>query len=106
MTTAQASEPNSIPGARLLLEQMVRLNDNLLVSVDQLRQKSRAYLSVGALAVTASAALLAISDVHAGLAAGAAVALLLFAFSAVFAVRAELSASLAAAQTSKRSESW
>ena len=88
---------SSIPGARLLLEQMVRLNDNLLVSVDQLRQKSRAYLSVGALAVTASAALLAISDVHAGLAAGAAVALLLFAFSAVFAVRAELSASLAAA---------
>lgn len=97
MTNEAEVEPNSIPGARLLLDQMVRLNDNLLVSVDQLRQKSRAYLSVGALAVTAAAALLAISDVHPGLAWGAGIALLLFACSAACAVRAELAASLAAA---------
>lgn len=89
-------EPVAIPGARLLLEQMVRLNDIQIEAVNQLRQKSRAYLGMGALAVTASAAFLAISDVHAGLAAGMAVALVLFALSAWFAVRAELSTFLEA----------
>ena len=51
---------SSIPGARLLLDQMVRLSDNLLVSVDHLQQKSRAYLSVGALAVAAGVAFLTV----------------------------------------------
>ena len=90
-------EPVAIPGARLLLEQMVRLNDIQIEAVNQLRQKSRAYLGIGALAVTASAAFLAVSDVHAGLTAGVALALLLFALSAWFAVRAELSTFLEAA---------
>lgn len=40
-------EPVAIPGARLLLEQMVRLNDYQHRSMDELRVKSRAYLSVG-----------------------------------------------------------
>ena len=89
------SQPDApIPGARLLLEQMIRLNDYQQSSVDQLRQKSRAYLSVGALAVTAAAAFLAISDVEPGLAYGSALALVLFGGSASFAVWAELSTSL------------
>ena len=87
----------SIPGARLLLEQMVRLNDNLLVSVDHLQQKSRAYLSVGALAVAAGVALLAVPATIAeaeaafriGVIGGASLALLLFGLSAVCAVRAQ-----------------
>ncbi|MCY3507380.1 MAG: hypothetical protein OXH41_14595 [Chloroflexi bacterium] len=103
MTIAPASEPNSIPGARLLLDQMLRLNDNVLVSVDQLRQKSRAYLSVGALAVTASAAFLALADdLPAGLWVGSVVALVLFGVSAGVAVRAELSTSLPDAPSTGR----
>lgn len=95
MTNDPASETNSIPGARLLLEQMVRLNDNLLVSVDHLRQQSRAYLSVGALAVTASAALLALSeDLPEGLWIGSVVALVLFGVSTIYAVLAERAAVL------------
>ncbi|MXY35781.1 MAG: hypothetical protein F4052_08725 [Dehalococcoidia bacterium] len=95
MTTDLASEANAIPGARLLLDQMVRLNDNVIVSVDQLRQKSRAYLSVGALAVTASAALLALSsDLPDGLWIGSVVALVLFGMSAVAAVLAERTTAL------------
>ncbi|MCY4392556.1 MAG: hypothetical protein OXE43_10980 [Chloroflexi bacterium] len=97
MTTAQTSEANSIPGAHLLLEQMVRLNDNVLVSVDHLQQKSRAYLSVGALAVAAGVAFLTVPATVAeaepafrnGVIAGASLALLLFGLSAVYAVRAE-----------------
>ena len=81
-----------IPGARLLLDQMVRLNDYQVSSIDELRQKSRAYLGVGALVLTVTAAFLASSDVEAVLAVGAGMALLLFGFSAYFAVRAELSA--------------
>ncbi len=84
----------TIPGARLLLDQMVRLNDYQVSSIDELRQKSRAYLGVGALALTVTAAFLASSDVEAVLAVGAGVALLLFGISAYFAVRAELSAYL------------
>ena len=95
MATAQTSEANSIPGARLLLEQMVRLNDNLLVSVDHLRQQSLAYLSIGALAVTASAALLALSeDLPEGLWIGSVVALVLFGISTIYAVLAERTAVL------------
>ena len=91
-----AAEANAaIPGARLLLDQMVRLSDNVLVSVDQLRQKSRAYLSVGALAVTASAALLALSDDLPGeLWIGSVVALVMFGMSAVAAVLAERTTAL------------
>ncbi len=74
---------------------MVRLNDNLIISVDQLRQKSRAYLSVGALAVTASAALLALSDdLPSGLWIGSVVALVLFGISAILAVLAERTTAL------------
>lgn len=95
MTTAQTSEPYSIPGARLLLDQMVRLNDNLLVSVDQLRQKSRSYLNIGALAVTASAALLALSgDLPDRLWIGSVVSLVLFGLSAAAAVLAERTTAL------------
>lgn len=95
MTTAGASDPTAIPGARLLLDQMVRLNDNLVVAVDQLRQKSRAYLSIGALAVTASAALLALSsNLPDGLWIGSVVALVLFGLSAGAAVLAERTTAL------------
>ena len=88
---------SSIPGARLLLDQMVRLSDNLLVSVDHLQQKSRAYLSVGALAVAAGVAFLTVPATIAeaeaafriGVIGGASLALLLFGLSAVCAVRAE-----------------
>ena len=72
---------------------MVRLNDNQLESVNQLRQKSRAYLSVGALAVAAGVAFLAIPNnehwLRIGVVTGAALALLIFAVSAVVAVSAE-----------------
>ena len=88
---------SSIPGARLLLDQMVRLNDNLLISVDHLQQKSSAYLSVGALAVAAGVAFLTVPATIAeaeaafriGVIGGASLALLLFGLSAVCAVRAE-----------------
>ena len=74
-------EPVAIPGARLLLEQMVRLNDIQIEAVGHLRQKSRAYLSVGALAVAAGIALLAIPDaeggIHFGVVGGVALALAL-----------------------------
>ena len=86
-------DPVMIPGARLLLEQMVRLNDIQIEAVGHLRQKSRAYLSVGALAVAAGIALLAIPDaegeIHFGVVGGVALALALFGLSAVLAVRAE-----------------
>ena len=86
-------EPVAIPGARMLLEQMVRLNDIQIEAVGHLRQKSRAYLSVGALAVAAGIALLAIPDaeggIHFGVVGGVALALALFGTSAVLAVRAE-----------------
>ncbi len=95
MTSEEAASAPPIPGARLLLDQLVRLNDHQVSSIDELRQESRAYLGVGALALTAAAALLAISDVHAGLAARAGLALLLFVASAVCAVTAERSASSA-----------
>ena len=76
---------------------MVRLSDNLLVSVDHLQQKSRAYLSVGALAVAAGVAFLTVPATIAeaeaafriGVIGGASLALLLFGLSAVCAVRAE-----------------
>ncbi len=84
---------DEFPGARLLLDQLIRLNDYQIESVDHLRQKSRAYLSVGALAVAAGIALLAIPDaagaLHLGVIAGASLALALFGVSAVLAVRAE-----------------
>ncbi|MXY87327.1 MAG: hypothetical protein F4Y92_00490 [Dehalococcoidia bacterium] len=97
MTNDPASETNSIPGARLLLEQMVRLSDYQHQSIDESRVKSRAYLSVGALAVAAGIAFLAVPDtiagadtaVRNGVVAGAALALLLFGLSAACAVRAE-----------------
>lgn len=97
MTNVSAPEPAAIPGARLLLEQMVRLSDYQHRSIDESRVKSRAYLSVGALAVAAGIALLALPDtianadaaLRSGVIAGAALALLLFAVSAVLAVRAE-----------------
>ena len=74
---------------------MVRLNDNVLVSVDHLRQQSRAYLSSGARAVTASAALLALSeDLPEGLWIGSVVALVLFGMSTIYAVLAERTAVL------------
>ena len=87
----------SIPGARLLLDQMVRLSDYQHRSVDESRVKSRAYLSVGALAVAAGIAFLAVPDtiagahpaVQNGVVAGAALALLLFGLSAACAVKAE-----------------
>jgi hypothetical protein len=78
-----------IPGARLLLDQMVRLSDYHVSSIDELQQKSRAYLGIGALAITVTAAFLASSDVEPALAVGAGAALLLFGLSAYFAVRAE-----------------
>lgn len=97
MTNDGASDPNAIPGARLLLDQMVRLSDYQHQSIDESRVKSRAYLSVGALAVAAGIALLAVPDtiagadpaVRNGVVAGAALALLLFGLSAACAVRAE-----------------
>lgn len=93
VSEAGAPEANAaIPGARLLLDQMVRLSDFQVSSIDELRQKSRAYLGIGALAITVTAAFLASSDVEAALATGAGAALLLFALSAYFAVRAELAA--------------
>ena len=97
MTMDSGTEVNSIPGARLLLDQTVRLSDYQHRSVDESRVKSRAYLSVGALAVAAGIALIAVPDTIAdagtalryGVVAGAALALLLFAASAVCAVVAE-----------------
>lgn len=76
---------------------MVRLSDYQHRSVDESRVKSRAYLSVGALAVAAGIAFLAVPDTvgEAGslfrdwVTAGAILALILFAASAVFAVVAE-----------------
>ena len=95
MTNDPASGTISIPGARLLLEQMVRLSDYQHQSIDESRVKSRAYLSVGALAVTASAALLALSeDLPAGLWIGSVVALVLFGISTIYAVLAERTAVL------------
>lgn len=103
MTNGGATEPGApeanaaIPGARLLLDQMVRLSDYQHRSIDESRVKSRAYLSVGALAVAAGIALLALPDTIAGadpalrngVVAGAALALFLFALSAICAVKAE-----------------
>lgn len=84
---------DEFPGARLLLDQLIRLNDYQIESVNHLLQKSRAYLSVGALAVAAGIALLAIPDaegaLHLGVIAGASLALSLFGVSALLAVRAE-----------------
>ena len=76
---------------------MVRLSDYQHRSIDESRVKSRAYLSVGALAVAAGIALLALPDTVAradpalrnGVVAGAALALFLFAMSAICAVKAE-----------------
>lgn len=90
-------EPVAIPGARLLLEQMVRLNDYQHRSMDELRVKSRAYLSVGALAITATGAFLAISDMGAWLAIGLGVALFFFVMSAILAVWAEFTTTIATA---------
>lgn len=89
MTNEAEVEPSSIPGAQLLLDQMVRPSDYQVSSIDELRQKSRAYLGIGALALTVTAAFLASSDVAPSLATGAGAALLLFGISAYFAVRAE-----------------
>lgn len=97
VTNDPASGTISIPGARLLLEQMVRLSDYQHQSIDESRVKSRAYLSVGALAVAAGIAFLAVPDrvadagtaLRFGTIAGASLALLLFVVSAVCAVRAE-----------------
>lgn len=97
MTSEPEVNPNSIPGAQLLLDQMVRLSDYQHRSIDESRVKSRAYLSVGALAVAAGIALLAVPDTLAGTApalrggviAGAALALFLFGLSAACAVKAE-----------------
>ncbi len=73
----------------------MRLNDNQISAVDHLRAKSRAYLSVGAIAVTASAAFLALaSDLPGGLWIGSVVALVLFGISAILAVLAERSAAI------------
>ena len=98
--THESGEPEAsltIPGARLLLDQMVRLSDYQHRSIDESRVKSRAYLSVGALAVAAGIALLALPDtipgadsaLRNGVVAGAALALFLFALSAICAVKAE-----------------
>ena len=72
---------------------MIRLNDYQQSSVEELRQKSRAYLSVGALAVTAAAAFLAISEVERFLGIGAGLALIIFMVSAGLAVLVERRAS-------------
>ena len=94
-TPASDGDDAAIPGARLLLEQMVRLNDIQISAVDHLRAKSRAYLSVGAIAVTASAAFLALaSDLPGELWIGSVVALVLFGISAILAVLAERSATI------------
>ncbi len=81
---------------------MVRLNDYQHRSVDESRVKSRAYLSVGALAVAAGIAFLAIpvrvadadTALRIGVIAGASLALFLFGISAVLAVLAERAARL------------
>ena len=88
---------------------MVRLSDYQHRSIDESRVKSRAYLSVGALAVAAGIALLALPDTIAdagtalryGVVAGAALALLLFAASAVCAVVAERATRLPDAPSSE-----
>ena len=88
---------DEFPGAQLLLDQLIRLNDYQHRSMDELRVKSRAYLSVGALAITATGAFLAISDVDAWLAIGLGVALAFFVMSAILAVWAEFATSIATA---------